>query len=123
MPERVPKDDKTLTTYIEVRFDFEGIHCWPAAPEEVAFLRDGHRHIFKARARIQVFHDDRELEFILVKRELEKLMSTGRDWGATSCESMCRILLNHIVEKYGDRRRVEIEVSEDGENGAVVVYE
>ena len=32
--------------WIRVRTTFEGFHCWPSAPNEVAFLRNVHRHLF-----------------------------------------------------------------------------
>ena len=53
---------------IWVTFQKEGIHKYPDAPEGVEFLKYPHRHMFKFRVAIQVFHDDRELEFILFKR-------------------------------------------------------
>jgi hypothetical protein len=60
-----------MKKFIEVTWQFEGLHCWPSAPDEVAFLRSPHRHIFHCRARLEVFHQDREVEFILLKRNLE----------------------------------------------------
>ena len=61
-----------LKTFIQVRSSSEFIHFYPDAPEEVAFLREPHRHILQISAEIEVFTSDRELEFIIVKRELEK---------------------------------------------------
>ena len=61
--------------YIFVTFQKEGIHRYPDAPEGVEFLRHPHRHMFHFRVEIEVFHDDRDIEFILFKRELEALYS------------------------------------------------
>ena len=66
--------------FIWVTFQKEGIHKYPQALtdpdlEDVKFLGYPHRHIFHFRVDIEVHHDDRELEFILFKRELENLYS------------------------------------------------
>jgi hypothetical protein len=108
---------------IEVFFTFEASHCWPDAPKPVAFLKFDHRHVFHCRARIEVLHDDRELEFILVKRCLEQEVKTwGFDLGSQSCEQMALLVLEFIMKKYG-LRRSSVSVHEDGENGAVVSTE
>ncbi len=61
--------------YIWVTFRKEGIHKYPGAVDlpGVEFLANEHRHIFHFRVELQVWHDDREVEFILFKRELEGL--------------------------------------------------
>ncbi len=95
---------------------FEGFHAWPAAPDEVAFLRDRHRHLFHVRAEVTVAHQDREVEFILLKRrveaEIQKVLAEQptEQW---SCEAWALYLWRELGL---DR----VEVSEDGENGAVV---
>ena len=63
---------------IWVTFQKEGIHKYPAAltdPElkGVEFLGYPHRHMFHFKVMIEVFHDDRDIEFILFKRWLEGL--------------------------------------------------
>ena len=60
---------------IFVTFQKEGLHKWPDAIDHpgVEFLANEHRHMFHFRVDLQVFHDDREVEFILFKRELEGL--------------------------------------------------
>ena len=70
---------------IWVTFKKEGIHKYPAALEDpklktggwddVSFLGYPHRHIFHFRVWIEVFHDDRDIEFIQFKRWLERLYS------------------------------------------------
>ena len=55
---------------IWVSFRKEGIHAYPAALtepelEDVKFLGHPHRHMFHFKVWIQVFHDDRDIEFIL----------------------------------------------------------
>ena len=109
--------------FIFVTFQKEGIHRYPDAPEGVEFLRNPHRHMFHFRVDIEVFHDDRDIEFILFKRELEALYSEGTlELDHKSCEMLSDDLADYIQQNYPDRE-LKIEVSEDGENGAVCFYE
>ena len=118
---------------IWVTFRKEGIHCYPAAATDpmlntndeynVAFLANPHRHIFHFRVWIDVFHNDRDIEFIQFKRWLENLYrdsTLALDY--KSCEMISDDLYVQIANRY-PRRAVWIEVSEDGENGALVKYE
>ena len=89
---------------------------------DVAFLASPHRHIFHFRVAIDVFHDDRELEFIQFKRWLESLyVNTVLQLDYKSCEMLADDLYTQIASKYPNRD-VWIEVSEDGENGCYVEY-
>ena len=108
---------------IFVTFQKEGIHQYPDAPEGVEFLKHPHRHMFHFRVEIDVFHDDREIEFILFKRELERLYSEGTlELDYKSCEMMADDLAVYIYKKYPHRAFI-ITVSEDGENGAICTYQ
>jgi hypothetical protein len=123
---------------IWVTFRKEGIHCYPAAATDpalctageydVSFLASPHRHIFHFRVSIDVFHNDRDIEFIQFKRWLENLYSNNGivsnpvlelDW--KSCEMIADDLYLKIAERYPNRA-VVIEVSEDGENGCSISY-
>jgi hypothetical protein len=116
---------------IIVRTQFEGVHCYPEAPEGVEFLRVPHRHIFHVEAEIETFHDDRELEFILVKREIDKFLAISDNIGRTSCEQIAKRVSAFIKASYplpgktqededGCTRKVNVKVFEDNENGAFV---
>ena len=118
---------------IWVTFCKEGIHCYPAAataPElatgdeyDVSFLGSPHRHIFHFRVWIDVVHNDRDIEFIQFKRWLQKLYELGTlQLDYKSCEMMADDLYTQIASRYPGRA-VWIEVSEDGENGALIKYE
>ena len=113
--------------FIWVTFQKEGIHKYPDAPEGVEFLRHPHRHIFHFRVDIEVFHDDRDIEFILFKRELEALYDGGRVNASTlqldykSCEMLADDLAEYIQDNYPGRD-LKISVSEDNENGAISFY-
>jgi hypothetical protein len=107
---------------IFVTFQKEGIHKYPNAPAGVEFLQHPHRHMFHFRVEIDVFHNDRDIEFILFKRELERLYSDGiLELDYKSCEMMADDLADYIYNKY-PRRNFLIEISEDGENGAICHY-
>ena len=118
---------------IWVTFRKEGIHKYPAAltdpklatggEDDVSFLGYPHRHIFHFRVTIEVFHDDRDIEFIQFKRWLEKLYDQKTlQLDYKSCEMISDDLYIAITKKYPSRR-IEIDVSEDGENGSHAVYE
>jgi hypothetical protein len=117
---------------IFVTFQKEGIHCYPAAATDpmlatgdaydVSFLGSPHRHIFHFRVAIDVFHNDRDIEFIQFKRWLENLYKDAilaLDY--KSCEMMADDLYVQIAGRYPGRN-ITIEVSEDGENGCVINY-
>lgn len=107
---------------IWVTFQKEGIHCYPDAPEGVEFLKHPHRHMFHFKVQIEVFHDDRDIEFILFKRELQNLYEENiLQLDYKSCEMMADDLAAYIQDKYPGRE-LTIDVSEDGENGASCYY-
>ena len=111
---------------IQVRCSFAAMHQWNDAPEEVKFLRNLHRHIFNVVATIPVNHDDRELEYFMVQRKVEKFIDQEvlSVWDySTSCEMIAERICSFIVAEY-DRFNVTVEVNEDGENGSIVeIYE
>lgn len=113
-----------MSSSICVQLQFELIHCWPKAPTEVLYLRSRHRHMAHVRAEIEVFDDDRELEFIMVKHYLERWIDTDKEcWDISiSCEQIAKKVLAVLQSKYGDHRDITVSVFEDGENGAVVKY-
>ena len=119
-----------MKSKIWVTFRREGTHKFPAAltdPKfktgdeyDVSFLGYPHRHMFHFKIAIEVFHDDREIEFIQFKRWLENLYGKGvLELDYKSCEMMATDLYQQISAKY-PKREVTIDVSEDGENGAVI---
>lgn len=131
---------------IWVTFKKEGIHKYPAALDDpklktgdwddVSFLGYPHRHIFHFRVRIQVWHNDRDIEFIQFKRWLERLYSGAntegsKESGSTDSEVLlldyksCEMIADELYEKISAKypgRFVEIEVAEDGENGCNIFY-
>ena len=121
-----------MKKFIWVTFRKEGIHKYPAALDDpklatgdeygVSFLGYPHRHIFHFKVSIEVFHDDRDIEFIQFKRWLEKMYNEGTlQLDYKSCEMMADELYKEISSKYS-KRDMKIEVSEDGENGCEILY-
>ena len=117
---------------IWVTFQKEGIHKYPAAltdpnlatgdEYDVSFLGYPHRHMFHFKVAIEVFHDDRDIEFIQFKRWLQNLYEgaiLALDY--KSCEMIAEDLYSQINARYPGRA-VTIEVSEDGENGCYIQF-
>ena len=141
MLERNREENKKMDNYtrkqnakrwIWVTFQKEGIHKYPAALEDpslatgdeydVSFLGYPHRHKFHFRVAISVLHNDRDIEFIQFQRWLENLYKDDiLQLDYKSCEMMSDDLFDQIVTKYPGRD-IKIEISEDGENGALIEY-
>ena len=122
----------TADRKIWVTFKKEGIHRYPAAATDpllctageydVSFLANPHRHIFWFKVWIDVFHSNRDLEFIQFKRWLESLYSKDiLQLDFKSVEMIADDLYIQIADRYPNRN-VVIEVSEDGENGCSISY-
>ena len=124
---------KLQRSFIWVTFQKEGIHRYPDAATnpnlatgdwlDVSFLASPHRHIFHFKVEIEVYHDDRDIEFIQFKRILENEYNKGiLSVDHKSCEMIANDLYQFIHSNYLDRE-VTIEVSEDGENGCRMNYQ
>lgn len=120
------------SSMIWVTFRKEGIHLYPGADtdpklatgdwDDVSFLGVPHRHIFHFKVWIEVFHDDREIEFIQFKRWIERIYNEGTlELNHRSCEMIARELYETINARYPNRE-IRIEVSEDGENGCYLIF-
>lgn len=118
--------------YIWVTFQKEGIHQYPQAltdpllatgdEYDVSFLGYPHRHIFHFRVDLEVRHDNRDVEFIQMKRWLESLYQTETlKLDYRSCEMISDDLAVLIKDKYPGRK-FKISVSEDNENGSYAEY-
>jgi len=109
------------TVIIQTRF--EATHCWPNCPhDDVAFLRHPHRHEFWIEVEIEVSHNDRDVEFIKAKRELDSYLAgvyRRKDLGSTSCEELAEKILTSGLFWHCQ----SVTVLEDGENGAKVSKE
>ena len=105
-------------------FQVPGYHRWPDALPAAKYLSFEHRHVFHVRVEIQVKHNERDVEFIRFK-EIAKVAfeSLGRPsiYGDIHFDGQsCETLATNLIQALGDYEVVQVEVSEDGENGAVV---
>ncbi|AGH56765.1 hypothetical protein Phi19:2_gp040 [Cellulophaga phage phi19:2] len=99
----------------------EGFHNFPTAVEmfgkKVEFLSLNHRHLFGINLEIPVEHNERDKEFILLKREVEEFIE--QRWGrpaqfeGLSCESIAEELMIQF-------KATMVKVDEDGENYAKI---
>lgn len=113
-----------MKTNVIVNLQLDGMHNWPDAKKvfpEVGFLSDIHRHVFHVTLKKTVHHDDRDIEFVMFKRDVQEYLRNKyyrRDYrshffGAMSCEMIAKELLEYFDCVY-------VSVFEDGENGAEV---
>ena len=107
---------KNNTTKVWVTTQFEGFHRWQMAPENVAFLRDVHRHLFHVRLSVPVQDLDREVEFFTLKAMVDKYIA--EKWEGRVFNASCEMIAIDLMEKFAEATMVE--VSEDGENGGTV---
>jgi len=114
--------ERQVKKNIWVTFQKEGIHKYPDAPDEVDFLRYPHRHMFHFKVQVEVYDNDRDIEFFIFKRWLESLYADSiLELDYKSCEMMADDLAKQIKDKYPGRQ-LSIDVSEDGENGCHIEY-
>lgn len=118
--------------WIEVQFQKEGVHYYPGADtrsdlatggdDDVSFLGSPHFHYFYFTVRIEVFHNDRDLEFIQFRRWLERLYSSSTlQMNHKSCEMLAEDLHGQIQVTWPNRDMV-ISVAEDNINRAVLEF-
>lgn len=115
-------EEKMKATVIFVKTTFNAEHCWKNAPKEVSFLRKMHPHTFFVEVEIEVTDQNRELEFFIVKRKLDKFINNNlaNTRSSRSCEQMAQLILDYLEIKYGEDRMYSVQVSEDNVNGAYV---
>ena len=113
-----------MKTKVIAKIEIEGLHNWPAADKvfpEVGFLSNMHRHKWFITAKKRVLHDDRDVEFIMFKRDIIEYLNTQyynaesrtHEFGAKSCEMLAREIMLEFDCLY-------VAVFEDNENGAEV---
>lgn len=129
LPNTRAYETDTIDT-ITVKTRFAGIHRYPDAPMEVDFLRHPHRHDFHVEVTIEVFHDDREIEFFMLKTRVDDYLKLYEEYNrgsCGSCETIARSLFTAIrmapwgkVPHLDSFRKLSVSVFEDGENGATI---
>lgn len=141
-------EKKTIRARVVCQWRQEYFHFWEEAPEDLAYLRNKHRHELHIRVELEVFAFDREIEFIALKDDLDLFFQRAiagtqvlptydedpespTEWGRmhgrifrneASCEEIASFLGEYLRRTYDYRRESIVEVLEDGENGAVVAW-
>lgn len=113
--------------FVYVQFTQYGLHHYPKAPANVAFLATPHGHTFHFKLTFSVADANREIEFFTIKDEVIKYLEKAYksksvnhslqhilDFQDKSCEMLAQELLINF------KQCVEVEVSEDGIDGAIV---
>jgi len=100
---------------------FEGIHSWPDIPVEhpKQFLKNPHRHLFHVTMRIEQLHNNRDVEYLVAKDDLISCCNCLNLGSSASCEDIASELIVLMSSRYPNRRLC-CEVTEDGENGALI---
>jgi hypothetical protein len=111
--------------FVKVKNSIVMFHHYPDAPNEVAFLKHPHRHNFIVHTKVQVNPEaDRDIEFFMLQTEIDDYLATFKlkfNEKSFSCEEIAKFVLRHVRENITkDERYISVEVSEDGENSAVV---
>jgi hypothetical protein len=107
-----------MTVWAIIKTQQEGFHFWKDAPESVSFLRNKHRHIFFFKVWVSQNHNERDLEYFILKSKVESLIPTIN--GPQSCETIASNLQLSLVNLFSHERQVKVEVTEDNENGALI---
>ena len=111
----------SIQKVIGIRTSVEGFHALAKAKEmfgeAVEFLAVRHRHNFGVNLEIIVNHNDRDQEFILVQRRVQKYLydkyGFPAEFGNLSCEAIAEELMNEF-------NAIMVRVDEDGENYAKI---
>ncbi len=117
------KNGQTQAT-VWVTTHFIGFHQWPEAPQEVSYLQNLHRHRFNVKVCCHVTHDDRDIEFHLLKKAVEASVNDASIQLGLNPHMSCENLGQKIGMFLNTRGYIPccVSVDEDGECGADVHF-
>ncbi len=101
---------------IVIQTNFPGFHYWKDAPEEYAYLRNVHRHMFHVRAEMEVTHDNRNIEFIDLKEKVNDFINLN--YMNKEFPFSCEQIASTLAGTFGFDR---VEILEDNENGGIYI--
>jgi 6-pyruvoyl-tetrahydropterin synthase len=116
---------------IKVKEIFRGVHSWPSAgetleTEKVNFLANTHAHDFRVTVECRVEHEDREIEFYLLRNTLKEIVYDNWEeedhflcFNGSSCETIGNLVLEKLKEIYGSKDWI-VEVAENEFQSAIV---
>lgn len=119
-------------TFVYTTFQKEGYHCFPEAKDDpkfktgdyldVSHLGDRHFHYFYFKVWIEVNHLNRSIEFIQLRRWIEKQYQDGAlELNFMSCEMLGDQLVDLLSQKYPNSE-IRVDVSEENINGSITEY-
>lgn len=111
-----------IVRYLHVECQFEAVHYWPGAPFPYKVFGTPHLHVFTCEVRLEVHHNEREVELLDLRREVERFCRER--WGLDaaspdSCETMAEAVLTRLCDLFPGRS-VKVGVFEMPEAGAWV---
>ena len=111
-----------MKTSVQIKLQVEGTHRWAGCNiEEVAYLRETHRHVFFITCEKEVRHSDRDIEIISFKRAVKEYMLAryfdDKRGLCTFGEMSCEMIAQELLQEFG---LFMCSVLEDNENGARV---
>ena len=109
----------------------EGYHCYPGADTnsstatndrfDVSHLVNRHMHYFNFKVWVEVNHNDRDIEFIQLRRWIEDLYTGILEVDNNSCEMISDKLYEQLCQRY-PKSEIRIDISEEGINGSYTEY-
>ena len=119
-------------TFVYCTFQKEAYHCFPEASlnkqyatgdeYDVSHLASRHMHYFNFKVWVQVTHDNRQIEFIQLRRWIESLYANGTlELNHQSCEMLSDALYTQLADRYPNME-IRIDISEEGINGSYTEY-
>lgn len=116
-----------MTERIFVKEVFLGSHNWEdCSIKEVNFLKNEHHHNFGVYVECDVYHKNRELEFIRLRVQLKQIVDdlfSTKDgiirFGSMSCEMIARKIKFELEECF-NKRNWKVIVDEDGVQGGII---
>ena len=119
--------------FVYCTFQKEGYHYFPGADTnpiyatgddyDVSALGTRHMHYFNFRVWVQVTHENRQIEFIQLRRWIENLYRKGiLELDHQSCEMMSDALYEKLADRYPGME-IRIDISEEGINGSYTEYQ
>ena len=109
--------------FIIIKFRVEGLHRWVDCNlSEVEYLTNLHRHEFYFEIEKQVKKIDREIEFIIYKRQIINYLKDKYFDVKYKCLNFdgmsCEMIADELLKCFGLSR---IKVFEDNEHGALCI--
>lgn len=109
-----------IRTGVIVNLQIEGLHRWSECNiSKVCYLASDHRHIFHICAKKKVTDNDRQIEIICLKHQINSYLQTKYGSVCKFGNMSCEMIAQELAKEFG---LYYCRVLEDNENGAEVNY-